>query len=70
MQRSGEIEDVKETIHARARKILYHGIGNFARASSSGQGKICDSRKKFSKGEGGAKGQVSPWHVARRSSER
>ena len=29
------IEDVKKKIHARARKVLWHGIGNFVWASGS-----------------------------------
>ena len=34
MQSLGEIEDVKKKIHARARKVLQHGIGNFVWARS------------------------------------
>ena len=48
MQSPGEMEDVKKKIHARARKMLYHGIGNFVWASGSGQGKVGGSCKKFS----------------------
>ena len=29
MQRSGKVENVKKKIHARARKMLQHGIINF-----------------------------------------
>ena len=48
MQSPGEIEDVKKKIHARARKVLWHGIGNFVWASGSGGGKVRGSHKKFS----------------------
>ena len=44
MRSPGEIENVKKKIHARARKVLCHEIGNFVWASGS--------RKKFSVGEG------------------
>ena len=36
MQRLGEIEDVKKKIHARARVMHWHGIGNFVWANGSG----------------------------------
>ena len=49
MRRPGEIEDVKKKIHARARKVLLYGIGNFVWASGSGRGEVGGSRKKFSK---------------------
>ena len=29
MQRPGKIKDVRKKIHARAKKMLYHGIGGF-----------------------------------------
>ena len=40
MRRPGEIEDVKKKIHARAKKVLYHMIGNFIWASGSGRGEV------------------------------
>ena len=58
MQSPGEIEDVKKKIHARARKVLQHGIGNFVWASGSGRGEIGGSRKKFSERERKAEGRV------------
>ena len=58
MGRPGTIEDVKKKIHARARKMLLHGIGNFVWASGSGGGKVGGSRKKFSGGERRAEGRV------------
>ena len=71
MRRPAEIEDVKKKIHARARKMLEHGIGNFVWASGSRRGKVGGSRKKFSGREGRAKEESdSSGHVARRSSER
>ena len=71
MRRPGEIEDVKKKIHARARKMVYYGIGNFFWASGSGGGKIGGSRKKFRGGERRAEGRVRlRGHVARQSSER
>ena len=71
MQSSGEIEDVKKKIRARARKVFEHGIGNFVCASGSEREKIRGSRKKFSSGEGWAEDKWdSSVHVARRSSER
>ena len=45
MQSPGKIEDVKKKIHARARKMLQHKIGNFVWASGSGQGYVGGSRK-------------------------
>ena len=68
MRRPGEIEDVKKKIHARARKVLWHGIGNFVWASGSGWGKIGGSRKKFRGSEWRAKGRVR-LHRARGSAE-
>ena len=68
MRRSGKIEDMKKKIHARARKVLQHGIGNFVWASGSGRGKVGDSRKKFSESERRAKGRVR-LHRARGSVE-
>ena len=35
MQSPGEIEDVKKKIHARARKMVWHRIGNFVWACGS-----------------------------------
>ena len=59
MQSLGEIEEnVRKKIHARVRKMLYHGIGNSVWFSGSGQGKVKGSHKKFSGVEGGAKGRV------------
>ena len=55
MQSPGEIEDVKKKIHATARKVLYHGIGNFVWASGSGQGEVGGIRKNFSGRERRAK---------------
>ena len=40
MQRPGKIEDVKKKIHARVRKVLQHGIGNFVWANGSGRGEV------------------------------
>ena len=54
MQRPGKIEDVK--IHARVRKMLWHGIDSFVWASDSGGGKVGGNRKKFSEGERRAEG--------------
>ena len=51
MIRPGELEDVKKKIHARARKMLYRGIGNFVWTSGSGGGKVGGSLKKFCAGE-------------------
>ena len=58
MQSPGAIKSVKKKINARARKVLWHGIGNFVWASGSGRGEVGGSRKKFSGGEGRAKGRV------------
>ena len=60
MQSPGEIEDVKKKIHARAWKMLWHGIGNFVWASGSGGGKIGGSRKTFNGRERRAEGRVRP----------
>ena len=46
MQRPTEIENVLEKIHAIARKVLQHGIGDFVWAGGS-----CE---KFNGGEGGS----------------
>ena len=43
MQRSGKIENMMKKIHARARKILYNGIGNFVWASGSGREEVLRS---------------------------
>ena len=51
MQSPAKIEDVKKKIHARARKMVQHGIGNFVWASGSEGEKVGGSRKKFSGGE-------------------
>ena len=58
MRSPREIEDVKKKINARARKMLWHGIGNFVWASGSGGGKVGGSRKKFSGGEKRAEGRM------------
>ena len=58
MRRSGNIEDVKKKIHARARKMLYHGIRNFVWANGSGGGEVEGSCKKFSGGKRRAEGRV------------
>ena len=50
-QRPENIENVKTKIHARARKVLQHGIGNFVWASGSGGKKVGGSCKKFSEME-------------------
>ena len=68
MRRPGEIEDVKKKIHARARKMLYHGIGNIVWDNGSGRGEVVGSRKKFSETERRAKGRVR-LHGARGSAE-
>ena len=57
MQRPGEMEDVKK-IHARARKMLYHVIGNFVWARGSAREEVGGSHKKFSGRERRANGQV------------
>ena len=68
MQSPREIEDVKKKIHARAKKVLLHGIGNFVWASGSGWGKVGGSREKFSGRERRAKGRMR-LHRARGSAE-
>ena len=68
MRRPGKIEDRKKKIHARARKMLLHGIGNFVWASGSGGGKVGGSRMKFSGSERRAKRPVR-LHRARGSAE-
>ena len=58
MQSPGKIENVKKKkIHAKARKVLYYGIGNFW-VSGNGRGEVRGSRKKFIGKEGRAKGRV------------
>ena len=52
MQRLGKIENAKKKIHARAKKLRQRGIGNFVRASGSGQGEISGSGKKFRREKG------------------
>ena len=47
MRRPGKVENVKKKIHARARKVLQHGIGDFALASGVGRGEVGGSREKF-----------------------
>ena len=47
MQMPREIENMKKKIHAKARKMLQHGIGNFVWTSGSGRREVCGSRKKF-----------------------
>ena len=51
MHRPGKIKNLKKKIHARARKVLQHGIGNFVWASGSGRGKVGGNRNKFSRKE-------------------
>ena len=68
MRSPGRIEYVKKKIHARARKMLQHGIGNFVWVSGSGRGEVEGSRKKLSGRERGAKGRVR-LHRARDSAE-
>ena len=51
MQSPGKIEDVKKKIHARARKMLQHGLGNFFWTSGSAGGTVYGSREKFSWGK-------------------
>ena len=58
MQIPGTIEDVKKKIHARARKMLQHGISNFVWDSGSGRGNFGGIREKFSGGEKRAEGRV------------
>ena len=47
-----------EKNHARARKVLWHGVGSFVWANGNRRGEVCGSREKFSGGEGGAERQV------------
>ena len=54
----GDTKYLKKKIHARVRKMLQHGIGNFVWASGSGGGKVRGSRKKFSGREGKVEGRV------------
>ena len=68
MQSPGKIEDVNKKIRARARKVLYYGIGNFVWASGSGRGEVGGSCKRFSRRERRAKGRVR-LHRARDSAE-
>ena len=49
---------MKKKIHARARKMFEHGIGNFVWTSGGGRGEVGGSRKKFSGREERAKGRV------------
>ena len=58
MQTPGEVKDVKKKIHARARQMLLHGIGNFVWASTSGGGEVGGNRKTFSWRKKRAKGRV------------
>ena len=58
MQSPGKIKDVKKKNHARARKVLQHGIDNFVWASGSGGGNVRGSRKKLIGKKGRANGQV------------
>ena len=58
MQTPGKIENMKKKIHARARKMLWHGIGYFVWASGCGQGEVGGSRKKLNEGERRAEGQI------------
>ena len=71
MRNPGEIEDVKKKVHARARKVLQHGIGNFVWASGIGRREV-GGRSRNSAGEKGEqkdKGESSG-HEARRNLER
>ena len=58
MQCPEKIEDVKKKIHFKAKKVLWHVIGNFVWASGNEQEKVRGSREKFSGEEGRAKGRV------------
>ena len=58
MQERGKIENMKKKINARERKVLQHGIGDFACASGSGRGEVHGSREKFSWKKGGAERQT------------
>ena len=53
MQSPGEIEDVKKKIHARARKMLYHGIANL-----SGPVTVEEEKLEEAGGEKRAEGRV------------
>ena len=44
MQNPGEFENVKKKIYARTSQMLWHGIGNFVWASSSGEGKVGEQK--------------------------
>ena len=66
-----KIEEVKKKIHARARKVLWHEIGDFVWASDRERGEVCSSREKFSGREvEPERGMRSSGHVARWSAER
>ena len=43
---------MKEKIYARARKVPWHGIGDFVCISGSGRVEVCGSHEKLSGGEG------------------
>ena len=47
MRSLGKIEAVKKKIHAKAKKMLLHEIGNFVWASGSGRRKVGGNRKKI-----------------------
>ena len=68
MRRPEKIEDVKKKIHARARKVLWHGIDNFVWASGSGREEVGGSSIKFSGRERRAEGRVR-LHKAHGSAE-
>ena len=68
MRNPGEVEYVKKKIHARARKVLLHGMGKFVWASGSGRGEVGGRRKEFRGRERRAKGRVR-LHRARGSAE-
>ena len=57
MQSPGEIKDVKKKIHARARKILQHRIGNFVWASGSGGERLEAAAKNSVGGKGEQKNE-------------
>ena len=50
MQRPGKIQNVSEKIHARARKVLQHGIGCFVWASGSGRGEVKRQSQEIQRG--------------------
>ena len=50
MQRLRKTENGWEKIHARVRKVILYGIGNFVWASGS-EREVCGSHGKFSKRE-------------------